>query len=80
MDTRGLVTIPWEVVALPKSGDCLGYMAMSRPPAPKPARGALAEATRRWNLTGRQTEVLNLVALGLTIHLYDRGAWPSAET
>ena len=66
MATSGSVGSPWEVVPLPKRGECLGYMAMLRAPASKPARSALSEATRRWNLTARQREVLNLVALGLT--------------
>ena len=66
MATSGSVGSQWEVVPLPKRGECLGYMAMLRAPPSKPARSALSDATRRWSLTARQREVLNLVALGIT--------------
>ncbi len=66
MVATGSVRSPWELVPLPAPDECLGYLAIFRSPRPKPPGNSLSEATRRWNLTARQRDVLNLVALGIT--------------
>ena len=60
----------WNLTPLGRSRDVVGFLAILRGPPSEQALGeALAAARRRWKLTPRQVEVLELVARGLTNEL-----------
>jgi DNA-binding CsgD family transcriptional regulator len=60
----------WDLTPLGRSRDVVGFLAILRGPPSEQALGeALAAARRRWKLTPRQVEVLELVARGLTNEL-----------
>jgi DNA-binding CsgD family transcriptional regulator len=58
----------WDVTPLRRaSGAPVGFLAIRRPPSRELAIGdALRIASRRWKLTARQLEVLDLAARGFT--------------
>jgi DNA-binding NarL/FixJ family response regulator len=58
----------WDFAPLGHGGEAVGFLAIRRTP-PRALGEALATARRRWKLTARQTEVLTLVARGLTNEL-----------
>ncbi len=60
----------WDLTPLGRDRDVVGFLAILRGPPSEQALGeALAAARRRWKLTPRQVEVLELVARGLTNEL-----------
>jgi DNA-binding NarL/FixJ family response regulator len=68
---RGAADSPasaWDFAPLGHGGEAVGFLAIRRTP-PRALGEALATARRRWKLTARQTEVLTLVARGLTNEL-----------
>jgi len=57
----------WELIPIGSGGATAGYLALRRTAPPQqPLAETLVAATRRWKLTTRQAEVLELVARGLT--------------
>jgi DNA-binding CsgD family transcriptional regulator len=57
----------WKLTPLGGAGASPGFLAVLRAPGRRMAAfQAIGAATRPWNLTARQREVLDLVALGLT--------------
>jgi DNA-binding CsgD family transcriptional regulator len=60
----------WDLTPVGRDRDIVGFLAILRGPPSEQALGeALAAARRRWKLTPRQVEVLELVARGLTNEL-----------
>ena len=60
----------WNLTPLGRDGDVVGFLAILRgAPSERALSEALAAARRRWKLTSRQLEVLELVARGLTNEL-----------
>jgi DNA-binding NarL/FixJ family response regulator len=67
MAASGNAPRPWELRPLQGPTPVACYLAVLRGDLPdKPSGDVLVTATRRWNLTARQREVLGLVVLGLT--------------
>jgi DNA-binding CsgD family transcriptional regulator len=57
----------WDLTPLRGEGASIGFLAIRRPPSRELAMAdALVIAHRRWKLTARQLQVLELVARGLT--------------
>ena len=57
----------WDLTPLRAGGVPIGFLAIRRPPSREIAiADALRVARRRWKLTDRQLQVLDLVARGLT--------------
>jgi DNA-binding CsgD family transcriptional regulator len=58
---------PFDVTTLRSGTECLGFFAILRDaPTRKPIARSIEVAVARWSLTARQSEVLDLVARGLT--------------
>lgn len=65
--TRDWRACAWDLTPLGRDRDVVGFLAILRGPPSEQALGeALAAVRRRWKLTPRQVEVLELVARGLT--------------
>jgi DNA-binding CsgD family transcriptional regulator len=68
--STGAIASEWELIPIGSGGETVGYLAVRRTPPAKEALGeAFTAAVRRWKLTARQAQVLELVARGLTNEL-----------
>jgi len=59
--------LEWDLIPLRADDSSLGFLAVVSAPSPRPdLAAAVGKVTVRWKLTGRQRQVLDLVAQGFT--------------